>query len=307
VTIWGFGQYAFPGSWKFVNRQRKVTQFSPPMPAVEGTFTAGFFLRETTLKVSGIVGGSGQVDSNGNPYVTLDDVAQEMNVLDAALCLGYGIFDGGFTDHRYIIAQKQKMTVTPQPAEGRTVCKVDLDLFAPDGRWLVPIVRDAHFDSSGNWQSGDGLGIAGSNSLIIQGTAPCYPQVTLHGPHTGAFSFGVNLMRQWKPWYAAGDLIQMSCGNLPLGSGDVFVIDTDPANRHYAFLLNDDPRAGYILWGAAIGGSNTYNEDTYFPYFYPSTVFSGIVNDYDSMPLQVVLGNPPASGADIRWQEAFLA
>ena len=301
-----FGEYKFPGAWKFQTRSKRVANFSPQMPAVEGTFVANFYLRETTMKVQGLVGGGGQYDSEGQPYITLDDVVQEINRLDAALCLGYGIFGGGFTDGRYIIAQKNKLSVKPLPASGRTMLQVDLELFIPDGRWLSAFVSVAQFDSSGNWQTGDG-GTIGSPYLAVEGSAIAYPQVTLTGPHSGPFTFGVKFRKKWKPWYRAGDSITISCSALNLSASDTFVIDCDPANRHHAFLLNGDARNGWLTWGPSIGGTNTYNEDAYFPYFVPTQLFQNFVVDSESDPLQIILTGAPASGAVIRWQNAFLA
>jgi hypothetical protein len=316
MSLLKFGTYVFPQGFRFIRREPEIFANPIPLQGIHGEYATRFFRGGKTLTIEGTIGATGQVDSAGHYYSTIDDTDAEMNLMAAQLRSGYQKFTAGYIDGRYLNCQLKSMKVAPIPGTNRVAREVSIELYAPDPRWLG-IVRSAHFDHNCTWVSGDGPG-AGS-SLTVYGSAIMYPRFVFEGPiNTGGlfWSIGIQQHNHWYPWdtFFVGQVIMIQTQppvDPWIASGEEFIIDCDPFNRANAFTINGDSALGWArMHGVGYSpndtNSNLGGSDECFPFFYPTQAQANATLSGDDLtPPDFVAEHLPASGFDVHWQEAW--
>lgn len=254
-----FGSYTFPYGMRLQDRQQDTRIDVTDIPFTAGVSAPAGLTGQRTIRLTGMIGGYGAVDSAGAYIQTKDQLEAELQLMMSWLESGYQRFTKGDSDGRYCYAQKSKAKATYKEAENGLIAYVDIELIVADPRWFATAVQ-----STGQIHHG-----GGDATKVSNGSGLVYPKVvfTANGDHITNPTFTVH------PGSSSGGsnyvkitltTAQMSGGHT--GTADVITIDCDPANRPNAVLLNGAP----ALWLLGNNGcQNTMGNQAFFPYMVP--------------------------------------
>lgn len=268
-----FGTYTFPAAFAIKQRQQDSVIEEAKIPFGLGTVAPAGTLGAKLIQVTGIIGGSGAVDSSGSLITTLDQCENEANLMAVSLENGYAALSIGTSPVRYLTAQKRRFMVTPLEGAGRCAVQVDIEFYAQDPRWISSAATTQNFSTGG------------TANLTSNGAAITYPKATFHGP-------GANPGLQITPAGASGYVLVRP--TITLASSDTLVIDCDPRNRQNAILLNGAPRLDLL---GTSGSTNTLNDGRFFPY---------LLGGVNSTNAGFTGGTGTGTSVSVSWNDAYI-
>lgn len=268
-----FGGYTFPYGMRLEARESDQRIDEVDIPYLPGSNAPQGVAKSVVISLTGQIGGDGAVDSSGDYITTRDQLEAELQLMRSYLESGYQQLTLGFADGRYCMAQKQKLKVQYNEAEGGKIAHIDLEFLVQDPRFFS---ADTHTQSLSL-----GVGAAINNA----GTCLSFPKFTLTA--TGA---ATNPAFSVQPNGGTG-YVRVAL-TVSLNDGDVVQIDCDPRNRANAVLLNGVPRLDLL---GTNGCTNTNGDQNFFPYLQPG-------NNTTTVSLDSGTATVTAS-----WQDAFAA
>ena len=270
-----FGLYTFPNGFKLVSADQQTKLDELEIPFLDGAHAPPGYLSSKVIRLNGMLGGSGALDSNGNYIKNRDDLDAEINVMAQQIESGYQYLTVGISNRsRVILAQKRKFIATYMEGTRNTVTDIQIEFIAPDPRWLNSVPSIATFPANG-----------GAATLTSNGSATSYPVFTIVGAATNPYI-------QITPVGFAGVLKVQPI--VTLGSTDTLVINCDSRARAQSIMLNGAYRLD--LLGPSSLTNNAGTQD-FFPLIRPG-----------GNPASVGADNAPSNNfnASVAWNDAYL-
>jgi hypothetical protein len=285
TSVYTFGPYTFPAGFRLSSRSNKWYSETAKIPFQYGSYSPTGRLGGKTVALSGTVGGFGAVDANGSYILTRDQAFAELDRIAGALQNGFQPLSAGDADGRTLTCTAKSMRVKPIPGSGQTAHEVEIELYAPDPRWIAPGIRSFVIPP-------------GSDGPVqaVLGNAIMWPVLTITGPQSWPPS---NFVVYLSPagsgtGYAGGRYLSMFADiTFSLGSGQTMTIDCSPYNRSNAVTVNGVPQLSLLNHSIL----NSYQaDDEPLLIMYPGTTYSHFAN-----------GSPSPAGITVSWQEAYWA
>lgn len=285
-----FNGYTFPAGFSVDGKDQDVQLDALKLLQTHGSIFTPPTFKPKVVKVSGHIGGYGAVDSLGVSIMDRDAAKAELNRLALAIGNGYGLLSiGNVSSPRTLRCQLQNMIVTPVPGMNQAAVAVSLAFVAPDPRWLGPW-RTYTFISP------DPGGTNPVPPLITYGNAWAFPVFTITGPVSytafGAAPIGVN-----SRYLRGGNIFSgaFTPAARNIASGQLFVIDSQPANRARAVTVNGVP--DFTMLQSVLPGLVGFDQPDIFPVIYPTP--SGVTG------FEPYFGSPLGPTQSIAWQDAW--
>lgn len=288
VSQYQFGSYKFPAGFTMRGRSNRVNPDLTPTPFQFGVHAPSVRVGGKTVTLNGTIGGTGAVDSAGNPFTGRDSVYAELDLLCSALQNGYAALTAGNADLRALSCQAKSLKVTAMPGTFQRAQQIELELYAPDPRWIDPTVQV--YSITPNNTTGVFTPTGGSTFA--------FPKFVFKDAETwslaaGSLSF-LNAPQSSTYSYSGAREVRLfdnnDGGSLSMINGDVLIFDCDPVAAPACVTLNGAPRMDLLKFGEFFGRGQ--KDDWFMPIVFPAKPNYPFV--------------PRANIVEIHWQDAWI-